>query len=293
MSGVSSQKASYGSDMLYKWLIKLLEYVDIKVLYVFTSVFIIPFTLVLSRGARITFHYYYRIRGYGKAKSLVMTYRNHCLFAQTVIDKFAMYAGKSFRINIIDDDEYKSTTNRPQALLQLSAHIGCSEILGYSYKPNKKCNVLAYGGEQQGLMNYRNESFNKMNIHIIPVGTSEPHTDEIVNAFERGEIICAFADRYFNREKVISSAIFGRAINYSRSVLSLATTRGVDVIMASAMKENNGSYTAFFTALRYDRNATQKQQRQQLADAYSKEIERLMEKYPEQWFNYFNSWKDS
>jgi len=148
--------------------------------------------------------------------------------------------------------------------------------------------VLVYGGEKASLMSYRKASFGDMNIRMIPVGVEGSHSEDIVEALDRGEILSAFADRFMNINKVVVSTIHGFQVNLAKGPFSLATTRGIDVIMASAMKEKDGSYTAYFTPLPYDRSLPKAQQRQQIADAYTAEIERLLDKYPYQWFNYSN-----
>ena len=284
---------TYGNAWMHKTLISLLKVVDRRVFYVFMYVFVIPVTLVLSNGSRLTFRYFRRRRGYGMLKSLWSTYRNHCIFGETVIDKFAMYAGHRFKVIFDDEARYRAMTEGPDAFLQLSAHIGCSEILGYSYHVSKPCNVLVFGGEKQSLMGYRSSSFGEMNVNMIPVGVEATHSEEIVGAFDRGEIVIAFADRLMNPKKVITSRIHGYGVSLAKGPFSMAVTRGIDVVMVNAMKEKNGSYRAFFTPLTYDKQLPASQQRQQLADAYTAEIERLMEMYPLQWFNYFDLWIDS
>jgi predicted LPLAT superfamily acyltransferase len=62
--------------------------------------------------------------------------------------------------------------------------------------------------------------------------------------------------------------------------------------MVSAMKEKDGSYTAYMTPLHYDKSLSRGEQRQQLADAYTAEMERLLAMYPLQWFNYSDNWID-
>lgn len=281
---------TYGSAWMYKALIFMLRIVNIRVFYIVMAVFVIPITLVFSPGARLTFHYFRQMRGYGWWQSLRLTYRNHCIFGQTVIDKFAMYAGHKFRIRYEGLDAYKQLSAGDKPLLQLSAHIGCSEVLGYSLHVGKPCNVLVYGGEKQSLMNYRRASFGSSNIKMIPVGTDQSHSDEIIRALDNGETVSAFADRLMNINKVVISTLHGFQVYLAKGPFSLATTRGIDVIMASAMKEKDGSYTAYFTPLTYDKTLSKSQQRQQLADAYTAEIERLLDRYPLQWFNYSDLW---
>lgn len=283
---------TYGNAWMYKTLIAMLRVVHIKVFYVFMYVCVVPVTLLFSRGARLTHQYYSQRRGYGRWRAWWATYRNHCLFGETVIDKFAMYAGHKFKIAYHGLELYQTMLSRDSALLQLSAHIGCSEVLGYSLHVDKPCNVLVYGGEKQSLMGYREASFGNSNIKMIPVGTNTSHSDEIIRALDNGETVSAFADRFMSRNKVVVSSLHGFPVKLAKGPFSLAITRGIDVVMASSMKERDGSYTAFFTPLRYDRTLPKSKQRQQLADAYTAEIERLLDLYPLQWFNYSDLWND-
>jgi predicted LPLAT superfamily acyltransferase len=46
------------------------------------------------------------------------------------------------------------------------------------------------------------------------------------------------------------------------------------------------------TPLLYDKNKEKRVQCQQLADAYTSEIEKLLLMYPDQWFNYSDIWVD-
>lgn len=282
--------STYGNQWMYRTLIQMLKNIDIRVFYCFMSVCVIPFTLIFSPGAKLTFRYYHQKRQYGIWKSWWSTYRNHCIFGQTVIDKFAMYAGRKFKMNYNNLDLYKEMTSKPEPIIQLSAHIGCSEVLGYSLPLTKTCNVLVYGGEKQSLMHYRKASFGHMNVKMIPVGIGSTHSDEIIEALDKGEIVNAFADRFMTENKVVVSTIHGHEVKLAKGPFSLATTRGIDVIMVNAMKEKDGSYTVFMTPLDYDRTLPKSEQRQQLADAYTAEINRLLDLYPLQWFNYSNIW---
>ena len=279
-----------GSGWMYRLLIWLLKKTDIRVFYVIMSVFIIPVTLIVSPGARLTYHYYHLRRKYGVAKAIWATYRNHCIFGQTVIDKFAMYAGHRFEVKYIGLEKYNEIAASDKPLIQLSAHIGCNEIIGYSLRVPKKCNVLVYGGENKALMNYRKELFEKMNMNMIPVGTEDADIEEMVACLERGEALSVFADRFSNPKKVVTSKLLGYDVKLARGPFSLAVNMGVDVYMVTAMKEKDGSYSASVKFLEYDKTLSHREQRQQLADQYTAEIDRILEIYPLQWFNYFNLW---
>lgn len=274
---------------MYRALVWLLKYINIHVLYVFMSVCVIPVTMLISAGARVTYRYFRKIRGCGRWRSIWYTYKNHCVFGQTVIDKFAMYAGHKFKIRFVDFEDYRRLAEGDEPIIQLNAHIGCNEILGYSCHVEKPCNILVFGGEKESLMGFRRSAFQQMNAKMIPVGIGTTHSEDIADALDRGEIVCAFADRFFNAKKTITSTLHGHKISLARGPFSLAVTRGLNVVMLSGMKESDGSYTAYFTPLSYDKTLSKSEQRQQIADAYTAEIERLLGKYPMQWFNYANS----
>ena len=283
---------TFGNRWMFNLLIKLLQYIDIRVLYHFMTIFIIPPTLLFSPGARFTYHYFHNILGHSILTAINETYRNHIIFGKTVIDKFSMYAGHKFRIRYYGLEEYKKLTSCAEPFIQLSAHIGCSEIIGYSYDNTKPLNVLVFGGEKKAVMSYRHDAFGNKNVKMIPVGTDDSHSDEISVALDNGEIIYAFADRFANKKKFDTSLLWGHRIKLARGPFSLAITRGLNVVMTCAMKEEDGSYTTYLKPLYYDKTLSKREQRQQLANSYVKEIENLLEIYPLQWFNYSNIWID-
>ena len=282
--------STYGNQWLYSTLIQGLKILDIRVFYYFMSICVIPFTLIFSPGAKLTYRYFRQKRHYGVWKSWWSTYKNHCIFGQTVIDKFAMYAGHRFEVKYTGLEKYNEIAASDKPLIQLSAHIGCNEIIGYSLRVPKKCNVLVYGGENKALMNYRKELFEKMNMNMIPVGTEDADIEEMVACLERGEALSVFADRFSNPKKVVTSKLLGYDVKLARGPFSLAVNMGVDVYMVTAMKEKDGSYSASVKFLEYDKSLSHREQRQQLADQYTAEIDRILEIYPLQWFNYFNLW---
>ena len=71
---------TYGNQWLYSTLIQGLKILNIRVFYCFMSICVIPFTLIFSPGARLTYRYYHLRRKYGCLKAWWATYRNHCLF---------------------------------------------------------------------------------------------------------------------------------------------------------------------------------------------------------------------
>ncbi len=283
---------TFGGAWLHRALILMLRYMGLKTVYAVMHVFAIPPALIFSSGARIAYSYYRHRRGYGRWKSLRATYANHCIFGKTVVDKFAVYAGYHFDVNMHDDEGYEKILRQDKPIIQFNAHIGSSEMLGYMRYMTKACSVLVDGGEKPELMAMRAATFGKHNVKMISVGNNEQNSEDIIKALDNNEMVSVFADRFFNAGKVVTSTIHGHRVRLARGPFALAVTRGIDVVMVCIMKEKDGSYSGYYEELRYDKSLSSKEQRQQLADAYTAAIEHIMELYPEQWFNYFNLWLD-
>ena len=297
VNGVRSEmenknRKTFGNAWMHRTLIKLLRKVDIRYVYRFMAVCVIPMAMVFSPGSRIAYQYFRKRRGQGRWQALLSTYRNHCLFGQTVIDKFAMYAGRHFEVHSIGHEYFYAHVREDQPVILLNAHIGCSEMVGYNLSQKKPCSVLVYGGEKKELMDYRRKQFADMGIKMIPVGVDGVDIMEIVDCLDRGEALSVFADRFMNPKKVVHSTIHGFKVKLSKAPFSLAVNRGIDVYLLSAMKQSDGSYVGRVTYLDYDKTLPHREQRQQLADLYTAEIEKVLKDYPLQWFNYFDIWED-
>ena len=297
VNGVRSEmenknRKTFGNAWMHRTLIKLLRKVDIRYVYRFMAVCVIPMAMVFSPGSRIAYQYFRKRRGQGRWQALLSTYRNHCLFGQTVIDKFAMYAGHHFEVHSTGHEYFYAHVREDQPVMLLNAHVGCSEMVGYNLSQTKPCNVLVYGGEKQEVMEYRKKQFADMGIKMIPVGVDGVDIMEIVDCLDRGEALSVFADRFMNPKKVVHSTIHGFKVKLSKAPFSLAVNRGIDVYLLSAMKQSDGSYVGRVTYLDYDKTLPHREQRQQLADLYTAEIEKVLKDYPLQWFNYFDIWED-
>lgn len=282
---------TYGNGWMHQWLIRMLRWTDVRVLYAFSAVFVVPVCLLLAESRGIIYRYLRQRQGMGRWKAAWLTYRNHCLFGQVVIDRFAMYAGKHFQVDIDGYDHFLSLAAKPEAFVQLSAHIGNYELAGYTLvAESKPFNALVFFGEKQSVMQHRNEMFADTNIHMIAVKEDMSHLFEIDHALQEGETVSMPADRLFGSAKSVTVTLLGAACQLPQGPFSVATMRGLDVLSVHVMKTAAKRYHIYVTPLHYDKQAPRKQQVQMLAEAYAAELERMLKQYPEQWYNFFPFW---
>lgn len=284
--------STYGNEWMHKWLIRMLRYMDVRLLYLFAAVFIIPVCLLLNPSRGFAYRYFRQRIGYGRLKSAWKTYVNHCLFAGAVIDKFAMYAGKKFDIEIEGGDHFRDLAERQEGFVLLSAHIGNYEIAGYTLVcQNKRINALVYAGEKASVMKNRDRMFAATNTRMIAISQDMSHLFEIDKALADGEIVSMPADRSGGSQKYILHDFLGAKARFPLGPFSASRVHLLNVLAVNVMKTSLCRYKIYVTPLPYDRSATREEQIRQLSSAYVAELERRIRQYPTQWYNYFEFWE--
>ena len=278
---------------MHRTLIGSLRWLDVRLIYVFTSIFIIPVCLLLNLNhSRTTAYRYFRQRlGYGCLRASWYTYVNHCLFAQVVVDRFAVFAGKRFKLDIDGYEYFQQLELETKGFVILSSHIGCYEVAGYSLiSKSKQFNALVFGGEKATVMKGRQEALSEHNIRMIPVREDMSHLFIVNEALSNNEIMSMPADRIVGSAKVVKVNFFGETASLPAGPFSVTTMNGFDALAVNVMKISAKRYKVYVTRLSYDTQAPRKQQMQQLANCYVEELERRVRQYPSQWFNFYDFW---
>lgn len=284
---------TYGNTWMHERLIAMLRIVDVRIIYAFTALFVVPVCLILNPSRRIAYRYFRHRHGYSPLRSAWHTYLNHCLFSQVVIDRFAMYAGRRFSLNVEGYDHFQRLADRSgEGFVQLSSHIGNYEMAGYTLiAKQKRFNALVFGGEKATVMANRDKMFGHTNIHMIAVRPDMGHLFEINAALANGETVSMPADRVMGSPKTVSTTLLGADADLPVGPFSVIAMRRLEAIAVNVMKTSVKGYTVYVQPLSYDFSAPRREQIAQLAAAYTAELERIVRKYPDQWYNYFDFWK--
>ena len=285
---------TFGTAWMHEKLIGMLRHVDVRVFYAFTMIFVVPACLLFGKSRRYIYDYLRNRQGLSCGKAAWFTFRNHWLFSQVVVDKFAMYAGHRFEVEIDGYEHYLELEKKADAFVQLSSHIGNYEIAGYTLKAtHKRFNALVFGGEKSSVMQERNRLLHRDNIHLIAVKADMSHLFEVNAALANNECVSMPADRVFGSSKSVEVTFMGCSVQLPLGPFRVATMRNLDVLAVNVMKTSSLRYKVYVTPLSYDKKASSKQRVQQLAQAYVAELECMLASYPEQWYNFFDFWKQN
>ncbi len=281
---------TFGNGWMHRNLIRMLKFVDVRILYVFSDIFIVPVCLLLNESRRTAYAFYRRL-GYGKLKSGWMTWRNHCLFSQVVIDRFAMYAGRRFDVEIAGEDYFRILSAREEGFVQLSSHVGNYEIAGYSINSGEKMiHAVVYAHEKESVMRNRDNMFSKTNVSMIALREDMGHLFEIDDALGRGDIVSFPADRHTEGSRCLTVDFLGSPAKFPQGPFSVAAMRGVPALAVNVMKVGAVKYRIHLALLEADRTAPRRKVEEDLCRGYVAELERIVRKYPLQWYNFFDFW---
>lgn len=289
---LNGQGVTFGSLWMHRQLIRMMRYVPVEVFYYFTAIFVIPVCLIVNPAQRIIYRYFRDCHHASPVRAALMTYRNFYLFAQVVIDRFAMYGGRRFDVDVEGYDNFQQLAERKEGFLQLSAHVGNYEIAGYTLIADKKrLNALVFDKEKATVMENRGRLFSVTNIRMIAVKQDMSHLFTINEALADGETVSMPADRMLGSTKGVTLNFMGKEAVFPLGPFTVATMRGLNVLAVNVMKTGTKRYKIYVTPLRYDKEKPRAEQTTQLARAYADELERMLRLYPEQWYNYFSFWK--
>lgn len=278
---------------MQRMLVKWFRYSPLWLPY-FCMAWVVPFYMLFNHsGYNAIYHYFRKRQGYGRLKAFLYVYANHFRFGQIIIDRFAMYAGKHFKIEIDGQGLFDELDNSDNGFIQLSSHVGNYELAGYSLITKRKSfNVLVFAGETQQVMEGRHSMFAGKRIQMIPVAEDMSHVFAINNALSEGNIVSIPGDRIFGSTRSVECDFMGACACFPLGPFSIAAQRNVKMLAVFVMKESIHKYHIHVKKLSVPCDTDKRTKAKLLAQNFAKELELIIRRYPAQWFNYYDFWGD-
>ena len=285
-----------GSMLGQKALLVLFHVVNVTVGYFFLA-FVVPFYMLFGRKGYLSIYHYFRKHfSYSWLKAFFKTYQNHFVFGQCMLDRFAVYAGRKnfFRVKITGNEDFYRLLDGEKGFIIASSHVGNFELSGYLLRQDKKrINALVFGGETKEVMENRLKLLNKNNISVIPVFDDMSHIFAVNEALSAGEIVSMPCDRNLGSAKSVECDFLSRKADFPVGTFALSAHFDVPVVSIFAMKKSISKYHVYVKPITLN-NSTKipkKEKAELLTREFVKELEMIVRKYPEQWFNFYAFWK--
>ncbi len=182
--------------------------------------------------------------------------------------------------------------------LLFGAHIGNLDMLAFVARNYElHLNVVAYLDNAERV-NAFFESLGGDRLRLIPlVPGSVRATMEIRACIERGEIVVVMADRMppGAQARIATASFLGHAANFSLGPFLLAAVMGCPAYFALCVRSGDARYTAMLRPISRGERVSRSQREacaQQMLERYVALLEEVCERYPYQWFNFFDFWEE-
>jgi predicted LPLAT superfamily acyltransferase len=282
-----------GHTLGQKALKVTLSMLDVRVGYVLLA-FVIPFYMLFARKGYLAIYRYFRDRhGYSPLKSCLKTYRNHYLFGQMLLDRFTVYAGRrdAFKVENPDNTLFLQMLDEPHGCILAGAHTGNPELCGYLLKQQKKrINGLIFGGEAKEVQKNRTEALESNNVRLIPVTGDWSHVFLLNDALANGEIVSIPCDRTFGSTKSVVCDFLNGKAGFPVGAFALAVQFKVPVLAFFALKISASCYRIHLVPIPVQADRSKREQIDGMARCFARELEQIVKRYPEQWFNFYPFW---
>ncbi len=282
---------SRGGRAGYMFFIGILRFLGIPCAYVLLSFVVLYFIPFAPKATRSIWNYNRKIRGLGRLASVRELYMHYFTFGMTLIDKLAMKGGleRKYRFEFDNYERFLEIINGNHGVVIIGAHIGCWEAgAGFFGKYGKKINIVMYDTEHADIKDVVQENSTAEAMYkIIPLNLDPLDAMlKIKIALNEGEYVCFNGDRYVDENSSVTRDFLGHQAMMPLGPFKIASRCGVPTVFYFAMREGRRTYRFIFEEAAQEGRITA----QQLQDQYAESLERVVKRYPRQWFNFYKYW---
>ncbi|NPA68992.1 MAG: lysophospholipid acyltransferase family protein [Chlorobi bacterium] len=282
----------------YKIFVFLIRKAGINSAY-FLLLFVAFWFVIFSRKATASQYYLFRKRlGFGFLKSVVYIYKNSFVFGQILIDKVAILSGalKKYTAEHTNSEVIENMIKNKTGGILVNAHMGSWQIAGQLLERyNGTIYILAADTEDKRIKNLLASAEGKNRIEIIPLKEDGSHIKDIHEVLKNKGILVMHGDRFTEGADTVEHEFLGEKAKFASGPFHLAAKYGVPVSFATAFREKNRHYHFYaLNPIHVEYPGNIKKRKREIFEKshiYVKELEKMLRKYPEQWFNFYNFWR--
>lgn len=285
-----------GTPAGYRFFIFLLKYPGLQFSYQFLKFVVLYFVLFSPKARNPIFFYFHKILHFSFLKSIQYTFKNFYLLGQVLLDKVALLAGFSNKFTFdFDGENHIRDMAASSGGLLIGAHIGNWEIAGQLLERiETRVHIVMLEAEHKKIRQLLDNVMTKKKMEVITIQDDMSHLFAIKEALARNELVAIHGDRFLPGSKTVEANFLGKKALFPVGPFYLSIKYKKPVTFVSAVKETNTHYHFYATKPKLYQagtNATMRNdQLKNILDDYIFEMEKILKKHPEQWFNYYYFW---
>jgi len=285
------QGQSKGTPLGYRIFVWTLHYLGINAGY-FILIFVAFWYWLFARKAIRSSRFYYREihkMGFWEIKKNI--YKGFYKLGQTLLDKVVIMGGVKNKFTFDFDGEHllRDMAKAGEGGVLLSAHIGNWEIAGQLLRRIKvPVHIVMFDNEYQQIKNVMNDATEGKNFNTILIKDDFSHLIEMYKALKRKEFLCIHGDRFIerNKDKTILMDFLGKPARFPIGPFELISRFKIPYLFVYGVKATNQHYQ-FYAFDGQNRG----NQAQFIMREFVDSLEKIVKKYPTQWFNFYDFWE--
>ncbi len=281
----------------YKSFVFLLKYFGISTAYFFLRFVVLYFLIFSPTAVKASYYFLNKRLQFSFLKSSRYISRTFYKLGQVLIDKIAFLSGlnKNYTFDFDGEEHLREMAEKTGGVL-IGVHAGSWEIAGHLLKRlNTTVNIVIFANEHEKIANFLSEMYKDKNVKFITIGNDDySHLFRISEALKNREIVAIHGDRFLLGSNTITKEFFNKQAKFPVGPFLIPLKYNVPVSYVSAMKETSRHYHFYATPPKKFSTPKNPADRNRLVnlmlEEYISNLEKILLKYPDQWFNFYNFW---
>lgn len=280
-----------GGLLGYQIFVFLLRYVGLKAAYTLL-LFVAGYFVLFSPSSTRAIYRLFRDRmKRGHLGSAWAVYRTYWAFGQALIDRTAVLSGLENRFSYNFDGEpyIHDLAQAGEGGVLLSIHGGnwsmAGSLLENNVGPTARIHVVMLEAEHQKIKAFLERTQVKQSANIIGIGEGFSHIIEMGTALRRGELLCMHGDRFLPGAETLEVDFLGEKAHFPAGPFQLVKRLNVPYCFVFAFKESASHYHFYATEPQRQPDSPQA-----AAQAFAQTTETMLQRYPYQWYNFYDFW---
>ncbi|MEZ4267119.1 MAG: hypothetical protein R3F39_12140 [Myxococcota bacterium] len=259
---------------------------------------VLPYFIAFAPAARrASSRYLERALGpRGRLTRIRDTWRHFEAFARSMIDDMLLLARRDSTLTYSRDgfELIRGAYDEGRGVLLLSAHVGNRGLAG-SRLEDIKANIVAFENEAASIRRFLDRHRRDDTPNLIEVSDGPAAAVSILSTLKRGELVAMLADRS-RGDTVYTVDFLGARVELPAGPFLIAVLSGAPTLVTFAPKMASDHQHFYARRLPTDPDAPRADRRaraEALAHAYARELEAFVERFPYQWYNFYDFFGDT
>jgi len=286
---------SKGSLLGYRFFMFCIEVVGIRIARFICFFVVIYFFIFSPLQRKALIQFYKKGFQYSTLKSFYYSFYNFYQFGTILIDRIALRTSRKKQYSHSFDNEivlHNIINNYQQGGFLFSGHVGNWENAGnlIGERITTRIHILMLDAEVEKIKTFIEQKTDKLKYHIIPLKEDLSHLIAVYQAVKNKELVALHADRIYDssntKPPTFLLPFLNQQAHFPANPFIMAYKLKVPISFVFAIKT---SATHFALSASEPLIGGQNiHSPQELALCYVQHLEKIVLKYPTQWFNFYN-----